>query len=520
MKNNTFNVRDYGALGIAVSAEFLVATVLKFKWLEYPQGASAQIYRAQPGKELDSVGIQQAIDAAHSAGGGTVFVPAGDYLIGPIELRSNVCLHLDAGARLWGSPDISDYALLPGQKLPAYTLGNGFNRASEGLTRENRRLISANGAENIAITGYGSISGQSAAFVIPWLNGRPEDLLSLHRPQDTFLFFQCSRVALEGIAVFDTPAWSIVFDSCDGVRVDGVTLRSFDIVNSDGIDLVNTSNATISNCRLHCTDDAICLKNSKPGVTMRNIVVTNCVIRTLCNGFKIGTDSAGNFEDITVDNVVMSCEEGGFGDRGGVNLCALDGGTVRNVNISNLVLRNMFCAFYLYATARKAQQSALGLPVRPGQMEQISITNLQADGTRYPSYIVGHPDLPIRDVHISNIDVRKTRDFSAVPPSGPVPERPDEYPTPFTFGSRDTGDNLPASGLYLRHVESATIQDFRLTSRAVDVRPLIVKEHCIETESRHCHSKVRLKTPEEDSGLPERIASLDLNHAELACQAS
>ncbi len=480
MSKMYFNVADFGAAGVAEPSEELHLTHLKYLWLEYEPGLKVRIYRAREGEELDSTGIQKAIDAAHEAGGGTVEVGPGDYLIGPIELRSRVNLHLQPGARLWGSPDIADYQLREGDKLPRYTLANGFNRASEGLTRDYRRLISAYEARDCGITGQGQISAQSPAFVIPWMNSKPTNLLSLIRPQDTFIFFRCEDVWVENIRVLNTPSWSMVFDTCRGVRVQGVKLHCFDIINSDGIDLVNTSNVTISNCNIHCTDDAICLKNTVPDATMGNIVVTNCVVRTLCNGFKIGTDSMGNFQDITVNNMAMHAPETLVGDRGGINLCALDGGFVRNINVSNIVMRNMFCPFYLYQTARTPQQKALGREPIPGTMERISITNLQCDGTRYPAYIVGHPERPVRDVHLANINVRKTMDFQTTEPTA-VPEVPDVYPTPFTFGTRATGDKLPACGLYLRNVEHLTVHDFSQQNAGEDVRELVVQEHCAET---------------------------------------
>ncbi|WFB34968.1 glycosyl hydrolase family 28 protein [Kiritimatiellota bacterium B12222] len=481
-KTSSYNVTAYGATGVAYAAEKLTLTNFQFKWLKYKQGSQATVYRAKEGEPLDSVGIQLAMDTAHQDGGGTVVVPAGDYLIGPIEFRSNVILHLEPGARLWGSPDMADYDLLPGETMPVYTLAKGNNRESEGLTRDNRRLLSAHQASDFGITGSGYISAQSPAFVIPWMNSHPSDLLSLYRPQDTLLFYQCQNVLLEGFHLRNTPAWSVVLDSCKGVRIDGIDLHCFDVINSDGIDLVNTSDTTIANCRIHCTDDAICLKNTLRGVTMSNITVTNCVLRTLCNGFKIGTDSAGNFEDITVSNLVMHGDESTVGDRGGVNLNALDGGTVRNINISNLVMRNFFSPFYLYATDRSGQQKALGLETKPGRMERISITNVLADGTRYPCYVVGHADSKIQDLHIANINIRKSKDFYDQAPEAPVPEVPNEYPTPFTFGSRDGGDQLPACGLYVRNAEALVIDDFKQRNEQKDGRDLIVTERCEDIE--------------------------------------
>lgn len=481
--NSIYNVRDYNSRGVAVPTDRLQLTHFNYIWLEYPQDTQATIYKAKPGSIYDSVGIQAAIDAAHANGGGTVLIPSGNYLIGPIELKSDVELHLEAGAHLWGSPDISDYTLPKDKVLPKYSLANGYNRASEGLDRDLRRLISADSANNISITGSGQISAQSPAFIIPWLNSKPKDLLSLLRPQDSFIFYKCNNVLVEGIRVLDTPAWSMVFDTCDSVNISGIKLDCFKIINSDGIDLVNSSRVTISNCQLNCTDDAICLKNTVPGATMGHITVTNCILSTLCNGFKIGTDSIGNFENVTLNNLVIQLPDTEIirGDRGGINLNALDGGTVKNINISNVVMRNVYCPFYLYATARTGPQEALGLEKRPGRMKNISITNVIAEGSKYPCYAVGHPDQPIEHLYISNVNCIKTLNFhTEMPP--PVLEMPDSYPTPFTFGSRESGDQLPANGLYLRNVESATIRDFKLTALKYDCREIYFEESCRDTD--------------------------------------
>ena len=102
------------------------------------------------GVKLDHEAFNQAIAACHHGGGGTVLVPAGIYLVGTIELLSNVTLHLTAGAVIKGSPQLSDYRVLP--------------YSSE---LRNTTLILADGATNIGITGLGTIDGNGEAFAIP-----------------------------------------------------------------------------------------------------------------------------------------------------------------------------------------------------------------------------------------------------------------------------------------------------------------------------------------------------------------
>lgn len=257
----------------------------------------------------------------------------------------------------------------------------------------------------------------------------------------------------------------------------GVDIHSFDVINSDGIDLVNTSDVTISDCQLHVTDDAICLKNMTPDSTMRNIAITNCVIRTLCNAVKIGTETIGNFEDIAISNLVIynPAED----PRGGKGIClaAVDGGQVSNVSINQIVMRNVSCAFYL-ALGRRAERQEPHRTPRSSRMEGVTISNLRAEGTQYTSFLAGLPDQPLKDVMLSNIHIRKDKGFYTEPPSSSVMDHPEAYPSPVMFGSLEEGDQLPAWGLYLRHAENVFIRDLVLGASAADVRKCLEQEFC------------------------------------------
>lgn len=455
------NVRDYGARGVATEARELALTHFAFKWISYPKGLTAVIRQAPKGAALDSVGIQAALDAAHAAGGGTVVVPPGDYAVGPLRLRSRVRLHLEPGARLWASPRLEDFTAQP-------------------------HLLLAEDAENIALTGMGEIHGQSPQWIIPWMNERPTtwDTLKGRRPGKLLLFRNCRHVLVEGIRIFDSPSWTLVFNTCRHVTVRGVFMRHFDAINADGIDVVDSAHVTVSDCDLHVTDDGICLKNDArnpdpPGV--RNVTVTNCVIRTWCNGVKIGTESSGVFENITMSNIVIHNPDDDLkGAEGGIHIALCDGGTVRNVAFRNVVMRNVECPFYLVSTPRRRHQQAYRTP-RAGHIERIALSGIQADGFRYTPVIVGCPSAPVRAVSLYDIRLRKTAEFRPGPFPAAVPPCDQQYPTPFMFGSpdggrRDSGDGLPAHGLYLRDIEGLTLRAFTVACQEPDGRPLFAHE--------------------------------------------
>ncbi|MEX2606111.1 MAG: glycosyl hydrolase family 28 protein [Kiritimatiellia bacterium] len=495
MKHPFHNVNDFGAAGVAVPSEVLTMTHRTFKWLVYPEHTRARIYRAAEGAVYDSIGIQKAIDTAHEGGGGTVVVPAGDYLIGPLELRSRVRLHLEPGARLWGSPDMADYRPADGHAFPSYTHECGFGRENDRMNNK-LRLISATEAEDIAITGSGRISAQSPAFIIPWMNTRPRHGGDLDRPSDTFLFHRCRRVMLQDFQLRDTPCWSIVFDHCREVQVRGIDLRGMDVINSDGIDLVDTSDVTISDCRFHVTDDVICLKNMTGGNTMRNVAVTNCVMRTLCNGLKIGTDTMGNFEDIVVSNLVIHNSEDDVRGGKGINLSTIDGGHVRNVVISNVVMRNVDCAFYVVVGCRSERQREFREP-RPGSVSGVTLANIRAEGVKYTSFVAGHPDSPVQDVRLSNIRVCKAKDFYTEHPEL-VRDQPEHYPSPVMFGSLEDGDQVPAWGLYLRHVVEITVDGMTVVTEQPDIREPVVEDHCREVRLSGFRARVSPSVSETD----------------------
>lgn len=464
-----FNVRDFGAEGVARATRELVLTNLRERWISYPAGTRALVRHPLPGKPPDSDGIQAAIDAAHAAGGGSVVVPAGDYALAPIRLRSRVRLHLQPGARLWGSPELDDY-------------------------RQQESLIAADGEEDVSITGGGAIHGQSPCWIIPWMNEDPsgwERSLRGRRPGRMIVFTDCRHVRVEGVRLHDSPSWTLVFRRCASVAVHGIVIRNFDVVNADGIDVVDSSQVVITGCDLHVADDGIVLKNdpadpASPGV--RRVVIADCLVRTLCNAVKIGTESNGVFEDIAVGNlVVYNRPDDPRGAEGGINVAVCDGGAARNLAFRNIVMRGVQCPFYLVVTPRRSSRQPACEP-RAGSIGNVVISGIQADGANFTSFVVGTPASPVRDVAIHDVRIRKTGEFMKAPPETPAPECDQQYPTPFMFGVHGQGrpghchDGLPAHGLYLRDVAEARIRDFTVKCAAADARPLFVAERCTDVE--------------------------------------
>ena len=305
---DTFNVRDYGAQGDK--------------------------------QANDAAAIQGAIDACASAGGGTVLLPPGNYRSGPLELKSFVTMHLEAGATLWGTPKQEDYG-------------------------EHRQLIRATDVESIAIEGHGVIYGRGDEDL-----GRRPGVAYEPRPEfrtSLIVLTDCRNVSIRDITLRRSDGWALDMIRCQDVVIDGIDLlNNYFRTNSDGIDPVSCRNVMISNCNIVAGDDCICLK-AADGVPCENVVITNCVLESVATAIKLGTQSEGDFRDITISNCVVRNSTVGIG------FFVKDGGTIERVNCSNIVietledpslvnkerLRNMIYPIY-FDVEQRTQESPVG----------------------------------------------------------------------------------------------------------------------------------------------------------------
>jgi polygalacturonase len=286
-------------------------------------------------------------------------VPPGRYLCWTIHLKSNVTLHLEAGATIAASPDNADFD-------PYETLS--FKSVSDNETTYfHYALLAADDVQHIAIVGEGTIDGNRAK------RGGPKTI-ALKRAMD---------VTIRGITVKNSPNYSTSMLGCDNVVVDGVTVLNG---YSDGIDPDSSRNVRISNCSIDSYDDVICPKAS-PSLgharATENLTVTNCVLRTNCSNFKFGTESIGGFKNVAVSNLVMLPRETGRPPISGIALESVDGVEIDGVVVSNISMGGVRAPSFLRLGNR-----GRGLdPKAPGSLRGVSISNLIATGASVTSSI-------------------------------------------------------------------------------------------------------------------------------------
>jgi len=274
--------------------------------------------------------IADAIAAATKKGGGTVYFPAGKYLTGPIHLKSNITLFIDAGAELHFSDKFDDY-------LPM------VESRYEGVdVKSFSPLFYAYKAENITIRGRGLINGHGKKwwdYVEGYKEGQPRTHLqkifdSLNKdivlPDDPrqmkrgFLrppFIQpmyCKNVLIEGITIINSPFWTVNPEFCENVTVTGVTINNPHSPNTDGINPESCRYVHISNCHISVGDDCITIKSGKdiPGRTKataaENYTITNCTMLSGHGGVVIGSEMSGDVKKITISNCVFDGTDRGI----------------------------------------------------------------------------------------------------------------------------------------------------------------------------------------------------------------
>jgi len=421
------------------------------------------------GQTLNTTAIQKAIDKAHQGGAGVVLIPRGMFLSGSIHLKSNVELRLAEGATLLGSTRRFDY-----EKITWHA------------------LVLAEGQENIAITGGGTIDGQGAALAADvvrlvqdsiiidpyWGNNRPHER---ERPQ-LIEFVGCKNARVSGILLKNSACWVQTYQACDGLIIENIRVESRAYWNNDGIDLVDSRNVQVRNCDINSADDGICLKSSYPPAFCENILIENCTVRSSASALKLGTASTVGFRNIRVRNLKVYDTF-----RSAIALEIVDGAFMEDIEISDIEAKNTGNAVFIRLGHRNKDRPVGSLRNIRIHDITVEVPNARPDAgyafegpavtephNLIPSSISGLPGYPVQNVSLENIVIRfggggaRERAYVPLDSLDKVPERPHDYPEFSMFGE------LPAWGFYVRHVEGLKMKNIRLECVESDFRPALV----------------------------------------------
>ena len=447
-----FNVRDFGAVG--------------------------------DGRLLDSPAINQAIEAAADAGGGTVLVPAGTYLSGSIHLQSNIHLQIDAGATILGAP----------QSLNAYDETEpfiGIAYQDGGHCYFHNSLIWGENLTNVFIDGHGLINGGGMtrdSGILDKMCGYEHfetPNTNIFKPvrlgNKSIALKLCKNVIIRDVTIFHGGHFAILVTGCDNLTVDNVTMDT----DRDGIDIDCCHNTMVSNCRINSPgDDGLCPKSTyalgRPVLT-ENLTIVNCQVSgfyegTLLDGtmkprpggqgrIKFGTESSGGFRNCTVANCTFrACK--------GLALEEVDGGILENITINNISMMDVV-NYPIYITTGKRNRSP-GL-TNVSRIKNILISNIVATGIDRSSgiQINGLPEHPIEGVRLENIRLIYKGGGTREQAGNVFKELGTGYPEP------RASDIMPAYGLFARHVKDLELANLNFSYEKEDFRPAI---ECVDVD--------------------------------------
>ena len=412
------------------------------------------------GITLNTEAFAKAIEALSQQGGGRLVVPQGVWHTGPIVLKSNIELHLKAGAVILFAADESLYPII--------------ETSFEGLdTRRCQSPLSATGATNIAITGKGVIDGNGqywrpvkkgkvteshwkSLLAIPgsqemkpgyWVpsagyakgeqganmnvpnaktSAEWEAIRRFVRPVMISLV-NCKNVMLKGVIFQNSPAWNLHPLMCENVIIDQVLVRNPSYAqNGDALDLESCKNALIVNSRFDAGDDGICIKSGKDadgrrrGIPCENVVVEGCTVFAGHGGFVVGSEMSGGVKNILVNNCQFLGTDVGLrfkSTRG-------RGGIVENIYVKNISMTDIktdAITFNMYYGGKSvAEMLADGdnpdnvtkAPIDETTpiFRNIDIRNIICNGAGRAMEFNGLPEMPIDGINLQNITILAKKD--------------------------------------------------------------------------------------------------------------
>ncbi len=346
------------------------------------------------GTTKDTAAIQKAIDTCAAKGGGTVRLDAGTYVTAPIVLKSNIVLRLDKGTTLLGSPDHADYPDKVEFHLPAL-----------------QSLVSATNAENVSITGDGTIDGNGESWWKEVRSVQNAGVMGVHPRPRLVVFDHCKHVRVEGITIQNSPFWQLVPYYCDDVLIRNVRILAPNpSPNTDAVDPFSSSNVRIDHLYADVGDDDIAIKSgaiNSPGGDdpSRDITITDCTFRH-GHGLSIGSEIAGGARNILAERIHFDGTDNGIRVKANRD---------RGNDISNLVFRDIDMKDVKYPLVISEYYPRI-LPSTPTvdpapvtrltpHFHNIVLQNITATGAVMAGAIVGLPEAPVTDVVLQNMNL-------------------------------------------------------------------------------------------------------------------
>ena len=412
------------------------------------------------GVTLNTLAFEKAISSIAAKGGGTIIIPEGIWLTGPITLVSNIHLFTEQNSFIIFSPDFNQYPIVD-------AIFEGLN------TKRCQSPISAKNATNIAITGYGIFDGSGDAWrpvkkdkmtdrqfknliksggvlsadkktwfpseasrraqemcvdqnvpVGPTTDAEWNEIRDFLRPV-MLNFVHCKNILLDGVTFQNSPAWNIHPLMSENIILNKVTVRNpWYSQNGDGIDLESCKNTLIVNSSFDVGDDAICMKSGKNedgrarNIPTENVIVENCVVYHGHGGFVVGSEMSGDVRNIKVSNCRFLGTDVGLrfkSTRG-------RGGVVENIHIQDILMTDiptdplLFDLYYGgkgttdddYTEMQDTETVIPEVTIETPAFRNIFIKNIVSTNSNRAMFFNGLPEMRVENVVIENSSFTST----------------------------------------------------------------------------------------------------------------
>ena len=365
--------------------------------------------------------IHKAIDDAVSKGGGTVFFPKGEYLSGPIHLKSNIALHLEENAIIKFSQNFDDY-------LPMNSGGTG----EVGFTA----LINAYKVQNIAIRGKGVLDGQGSVWWAEYLKLKEEyqktkkreskyqkEYLHLIKketddvafPRPLFINpYESKHIIIEDITLKNSPMFHMTPTFCEDLTIRNMKLETpVTAPNTDGIDPNSCKNVLISNVQISVGDDCMAMHSrgvhgSRDGHPLENVLITGVHCNGGHAGFAIGTGSSGAIRNITVANCVYNGVDRGLS----IKTMRGRGGVTENIHFHNITMNEIkkdgifITMFYAPGNQLKIDTKVEPFSDKTPIIRNIEYKDIKGSVLKNAITMAGLPESPVDGISLTNINLK------------------------------------------------------------------------------------------------------------------
>ncbi|MCX6213859.1 glycosyl hydrolase family 28 protein [Spirosoma sp.] len=339
-----------------------------------PTPTSVTLHLLADGTTDQAKSLQQTIDSCGAAGGGTLIVPAGRYLISPISLRSRVNLQLASGATLLASTNAADYT----PKLP--------------------NLINGDSLTDVSLTGTGTIDGNGAV----WWQRFIDSGKTLNRPRLIYLT-RSRNVTIDGLTLINSPSFHLVPSQCQNVTIQNLTITApSDSPNTDGIDPANCTHVLIQNCTIDNGDDNIAIKGGRSNGQIvqpcQDIQIRNC--RFLHgHGLSVGSETSSGVSSVSVTNCTFTGTTNGIRIKSQPGL----GGAIQNLSYSQITMTNVTNP--LIIDLAYSLNSNNGYASDIPSVSGLTIDQLSVTGAKNAGGLVGSTNSLLQNLTLSNLQI-------------------------------------------------------------------------------------------------------------------